>query len=127
MGDSSPLTSPRVLPTGCSPSGAGCSSVDLSQGHKPCQQTCSGMDSPQGHNLLHALLYVYSSDETFSFHPMKLCWTNRVHGLEVEICCTVGVHGVQRDNLSHHGLHHKLQGKTLCSGIFSTSSPLILH
>jgi len=30
--------------------------------------------------------------------------------------------GLQRDNLPHHGLHHELQGKTLCSSVSSTSS-----
>jgi len=37
------------LPTGCSPSGTGCSSMGPPRGHKPCQQTCSGVgSSPHG-------------------------------------------------------------------------------
>jgi len=45
-GDSSSQTAPAwVLPTGCSPSGTGCSSVGPPRGHKPCQQTCSGAGS----------------------------------------------------------------------------------
>jgi len=39
----------------------------------------------------------------------------------------VDLHGLQGENLPHHGLHHELQGKTLCSGISSTSSPLLVH
>jgi len=45
------------------------------------------------------------------------------HGLQVDICSTVYLHGLQGDKLPHHGLHHELQGKTLCSRISSTSSP----
>jgi len=33
------------------------------------------------------------------------------------------LHGLQGDSLPHHGLHHGLQGRTLCSGVSSTSSP----
>ncbi|KAK4806885.1 hypothetical protein QYF61_012606 [Mycteria americana] len=40
----------------------------------------------------------------------------------VDICSTVNLHGLQGDNLPHHGLHHRLQGN-LCSGSWSTSSP----
>jgi len=45
------------------------------------------------------------------------------HGLQVEICSTMDIHGLQGHSLPHHGLHHELQGKALCSGISSTSSP----
>jgi len=46
MGCSSSQTAPAwVLPTGCSPSGTGCSSVGPPWGHKHCQQTCSGVGS----------------------------------------------------------------------------------
>jgi len=48
-------------------------------------------------------------------------------GLQVEICSTVDLHGLQGDNLPHHGLQHELQRKTLCSGISSTSSTLLIH
>jgi len=45
-GDSSPQTSLTwVLPTGCSPSGTGCSTMGPPRGHKPCQQTCSSVGS----------------------------------------------------------------------------------
>jgi len=43
------------------------------------------------------------------------------HELQVEICSTVDLHGLQRDRLLHHGLLHGLQGN-LCSGTRSTSS-----
>ncbi|KAK4806787.1 hypothetical protein QYF61_005583 [Mycteria americana] len=40
----------------------------------------------------------------------------------MDICSTVDLHGLQRDNLPHHGLYHRLQGN-LCFGAWSTSSP----
>ncbi|KAM9590921.1 uncharacterized protein ACIBXB_005956 [Morphnus guianensis] len=45
-----------------------------------------------------------------------------LHGLQVDICATVDLHGLQGDSLPHHGLHHGLQGN-LCSGAWSISSP----
>jgi len=61
--------------------------------------------------------------DTASFmHPPAPVW-GPFHGLQVDICSTVDLHGLQGINLPHHGLHHELQGKTLCSGISSTSSP----
>ena len=75
MGYSSSRTAPAWVPsTGCSPSGADCSSVGPPRGHKSCQQTCFGVGSslhgatgpqvlpgacssagfPQGHSLLRA-------------------------------------------------------------------------
>jgi len=60
---------------------------------------------------------------TASFrHPPAPAW-GPFHGLRVDICSTMDLHGLQGDNLHHHGLQHKLQGKTLCSSISSTSSP----
>jgi len=64
---------------------------------------------------------------TASFrHPPALAW-GPFHGLQVDICSTMDLHGLQGDSLPHHGLHHELQGKTLCSGFSNTSSPLLLH
>jgi len=64
---------------------------------------------------------------TTSFrHPPALAW-GPFHRLQVDICSTVDLHGLQGDSLPHHGLHHELQGKTLCSGVSSTSSSLLLH
>ena len=45
-----------------------------------------------------------------------------LHGLQVDICSTVDLHGLQGDSLPHHGLPHGLQGN-LCSSTWSTSSP----
>ena len=45
-----------------------------------------------------------------------------LHGLQVEICSPVDLHGLQGDSLPHHGLHHGLQGN-LCSCAWSISSP----
>jgi len=60
---------------------------------------------------------------TASFrHPLALEW-GPFHRLQVDICSTVDLHGLQGDSLPHHGLHHEMQGKTLCSGVLSTSSP----
>jgi len=36
-------------------------------------------------------------------------------------------HGLQGHSLPHHGLHHELQAKVLCSGVSNTSFPLLLH
>jgi len=55
-------------------------------------------------------------------HPPAVAWA-LFHRLQVDICSTVDLPGLQGDSLPHHGLHHELQGKTLCSGISSTSSP----
>jgi len=60
-------------------------------------------------------------------HPPAPVW-GPFHGLQVDICSTVDLHGLQgNNNLPHHGLHHELQGKALCSGVLSTCSPLLLH
>jgi len=60
---------------------------------------------------------------TASFrHPPAPVW-GPFHGLQVDICSTVGLHGLQGDNLPHHGLHHELQEKTLCSSVSNTSPP----
>jgi len=60
---------------------------------------------------------------TASFrHPPAPVWVP-FHGLQVDICSTVDLHELKGNNLPHHGLHHKLQGKALCSVILGTSSP----
>jgi len=57
---------------------------------------------------------------TASFkHPPAPVW-DPFHRLRVDIYSTVDLHGLQGDSVPRHGLHHKLQGTTLCSG---TSSP----
>jgi len=60
---------------------------------------------------------------TASFrHPPAPAW-GPFHGLQEGICSTEDLHGLQGDNLPHHGLQHELQGKALCSSVSSTSSP----
>jgi len=60
---------------------------------------------------------------TASFrHPPAPVW-GPFHGLQVAICSTMDLHGLQGNNLPHQGLHHEMQGKTLCSDISGTSSP----
>jgi len=138
MGCSSSRTAPAwVFPTGCSLSGTGCPSVGPPWGHKPCQQTCLGMGSSlhgsagPGRSLLqHGAPHVVTASLRY---PPALGW-GPFHGLQVDICSIMDLHGwlhhldlhgLQGDNLPHHGLHHELQGKTLCSSILSTSSPLL--
>ena len=142
MGDSSPQTSPVwvipmdcsssqtapawILPMGCCPSDTDCSSVDPPWDHKPCQQNCSGMGSSlhrstgSGRSLLQSGA---PHGATVAFrHPPALAW-GAFHRLQVDICCTMDLLGLQGDNLPHHGLHHDLEGKTFCSNILNTSSP----
>jgi len=95
-------------------------------GYKPCQQTCSGVGSSLhgSAGLDRSLLQCGAPHRvTNPFrHPPAPVW-GPFHRLQVDICSTMDVHGLQGDNLPHHGLHHELQGKTLCSGTSSTSSP----
>jgi len=86
--------------------------TSLSSGLQVLAGACSSAGSPQ---------------VTASFrHPLALMW-GPFHGLQVDMCSTVDLHGLQGDNLPHHGLQHELQGKTFCSGISSTFSRLLLH
>ena len=59
-----------------------------------------------------------------SWSPLgiHLLWRGVLDGLQVEICSTVDLPGLQRDRLPHHGLPHGLQGN-LCSSAWSMSSP----
>jgi len=59
---------------------------------------------------------------TASFrHPPAPAWCP-FHGLQVKICSTVHLPGLQGDNLPHYGLLCGLQGN-LCSDHWTTSSP----
>jgi len=55
-------------------------------------------------------------------HPLAPAW-GPFHGLQVDICSTVDLYGLQGYSLPHRGLHHRLQGISLCFSIWSTSSP----
>jgi len=79
------------------------------QVHRSWQEPAPAWGSLRGHSLFRA-------------HPPALVW-GPFHRLQMEICSTVDLHGLQEDSLPHHGLHHELQGKTPCLGIWSTSSP----
>ena len=37
-----------------------------------------------------------------------LLWRGVLHGLQVDICSIMDLHGLQGDSLPHHGLHHGL-------------------
>jgi len=79
----------------------------LSMGLQVLGEAYSGMGLPTG------------SQPPSGIH---LLWGGPFHGLQVDLCCTVDLHGLQGDNLPHHDLHHELQGKALCSAVSSTSS-----
>jgi len=51
---------------------------------------------------------------------IHLLWNGVLQGLQVDICSTVDLNGLQGDSLSHHDLLHRLQGN-ICSGIWGTS------
>jgi len=82
----------------------------LSTGPQVLAGACSSAGSPWGHSFLQA----------------SICFSLRsLPGLQVDLCSIVDLHGLQGNNLPHHGLHHELQGQTLCSGISSSSPPSI--
>jgi len=141
MGDSSAQTSPVwVFPTGCSssrtappwvpstrcsPSGTGCSSVGPPWGETPCQQTCSGVGSSLHKSWQQpAPVWAPHGITAFFRHPPAPA-RGPFHGLQVDICSSMDLHGLQGNNLPCHGLRHKLQGKALCSDISGTSPPSI--
>lgn len=68
--------------------------------------SCSSMDFPRGH--------------TPSYRHIHLLWLGVFYGLQVHICSTLNLHGLQRCSLSHHGLHCRLQGN-FWFGVWSTS------
>jgi len=78
--------------------------------------------SPQGHRSCQEPAPVWASHGITAFfgHPPALVW-GPFHGLQMDICSTMNLHGLQGDRLPHHGLLHRLQGN-LSSGTWSTSS-----
>ncbi|KAK4820738.1 hypothetical protein QYF61_004419 [Mycteria americana] len=92
--------------------------------HKSCQQTCSSVGSslhgatgPARSLLQHGL--PTGSQPPSGIHLLQ---HGVLHGMQVDICSTMDLHGLQGDSLPHHGLHQGLQGN-LCSGAWSTLSP----
>jgi len=50
---------------------------------------------------------------TASFRRLPAPVWGPFHGLQMDICSTMDLRGLQGDSVPHHGLQHKLQGKTL--------------
>jgi len=106
------------------PSGADCSSAGPPWGHKSCQKAyssmgCSllGFTGPSRSLLQHG--FPMGLQPPSGIHLLR---RGVIHWLQVGICSTLDLHGLQVDSLPHHGLHYMLQGN-LCSGTWSTSSP----
>jgi len=101
-----------------------CCSVGPLWGHKSCLKTCSSVSSSlhgstgPGRSLLQHRLFTVSQPPS-GIHQLQ---RGVLHRLQVDICSTVDLHGLQRHSLPHHGLQHRLQGN-LCSVAWSTSSP----
>jgi len=115
MGCSSSRTAPaRVLPTGA-----------LLQEQAAPSWVPHGATSPANKP---APAWALHGVTAYFRHPPAPAW-GPFHGLQVDIYSIMDLHGLQGDNLPHHGLQHDLQGKSLCSGISSTCSlsPLLLH
>jgi len=131
MGCSSSQTAPMLIPSkGCSSAGTGCSIMGPPLGHKPCQQTCSSVGcslctGPQvlGRSLLQHWLPTGSQPPS----GIHLFRCGVFHGLQVDICSTTDLHGLQRDILPHHGLHHGLQGKKSLLRCLEHLLPVLLH
>jgi len=78
--------------------------------------------SPTGSQVLPAnLLQPGLSTESQPPSGIHLLWRAILHGLQVDICSTMDLHGLQWDSLPHYGLLHGLEGN-LCSGTWSISS-----
>jgi len=129
MGCSSLRTAPVwALPMGCSPSGTGCSSVgphgvtspaskpalvwaSFSRGPQVLTGACSSTGSPWGHSFLQASTCSGVGVPSIGYRWIAAPpWTSM--DCRGTTCLTIV-------------FHHELQGKALCSGILSTSSPLL--
>jgi len=83
-----------------------------------------GLLSPRVHRPWQEPASVWGSHRvTASFRRLPALAWYPFHELQVDICSTVDLHALQGDSLPHHGLHHELQGKALCSDISGSSSP----
>jgi len=80
------------------------------RGHKSYQQTCSSMGSSlhtstgPARSLLQ-LGVSMGSQPPSDIHPLR-CGV--LHGLQVDICSSMDLHGLRRQNLPHHGLLYRL-------------------
>jgi len=113
-----------VPSTGCSPSGADCSSVGPLCSHKSCQQTCSSVGSSLHGSTCPGRSLLEHGLSTGPQPPLGIYLLQHgvLHGLQVHICSLLDLHGLQGYSLPHRGLHHRLQGN-LYSGAWSTFSP----
>jgi len=123
-----------------------CSSVAPSQGLQSFRNRLLQLGSPTGSQALPTNLLLrglFSPQVCRSWQEPAPAWAP--HGvtasfrhspapawgpfywLQVDICSTVDLYGLEGDDLPHHCLHHELQRKNLYSDISSTSSPLLLH
>jgi len=94
------------LPTGCSPSGTGCSSVGPPQGRKPAPAW-----APLSAGPTRSLLQCRLPTGSLPSAGIRLLRCGVLRGLQVDICSTLDLHGLQGDSLPHRGLQHGLQGR----------------
>jgi len=118
----------RLLQCG-SPTGSHALPANLLQrgsprGRKPCQETCSSVGSSLHGSTSPGRILLQHGIPMGSQPPsgIHLLWRGVLHELQVEICSTMDLHGLQGHSLHHQGLLHGLQGN-LCSDTCSTSSP----
>jgi len=89
----------------------------------PANLLWRGLLSSQGHRSWQDPAPVWASHGvTGSFGCIHLPRRGVLTGLQVDICSTMDLHGLQGHCLPHHGLLHGLQGN-LCFGAWSTSFP----
>ena len=90
------------------------------RGHKSCQKTCSSVDSSLHRSTGPARNLLQRGLPTGSQPPLgiHLLWRGVLHGLQVDICSTVDLPGLQGDSLPYHGLLGNL-----CPSTWSTFSP----
>jgi len=84
-----------------------CPSMGPPWGHKPCQQTCSSVGSPLHRSTAPAGSQLQCGRSMGSQPPsgIHLLWHGVLPGLQVDICSTIDLHGLQGHSLPHHDLH----------------------
>ena len=77
--------------------------------YKPCQQTCSSM-GPSLHGATDPGRILFQCGLPAGSQPplsIHLLWCGVLHGMQVDICSTMDLHGLQGHSLPHHGLLHR--------------------
>jgi len=101
---------------GCSPSGTDCSRTDWSivthrvtiPASKPA--LARALLSPWVHRCCQESATAWASHWVIaSFGCIHLLWCGVIQELQVDICSTMDLHGLQVNSLPHHGLLHGLQ------------------